>query len=349
MLAQATRNIDCIPLVIDCYADQDTQDLAYAYWRVSNFAWTHLSPLIQFIKCSYQPRYLIYGSGFEQHLNSLHYLANNFEIIGNSALIYQHLNKSPRLFQQLDQCNITYPEIRWALPKTDLSQWLIKPIYSSGGIGIRYANSQFALNQSIYYQRYIRGDNLSVLFIANGQQAKIIGINRQFITKLDSTRPFIFSGIINNICLPIQQQQLLMLWINQLTAVYRLSGLNSLDFILSNHRCYFLELNPRISASMQLYDADLLRLHLQAYYGKLTNIDKINLHKMYQIFYAPQSCMIPKQMNWPENCVDIPVAETLINRGQPLCSVIVSATTIKQIYLQIRRIKQRLFQQLYCS
>ena len=56
-------------------------------------------------------------------------------------------------------------------------------------------------------------------------------------------------------------------WLKQLVPVFALKGLNSLDFIHADDCSYVLEINPRPSASMQLYDEDLLNRHIQACEG----------------------------------------------------------------------------------
>ena len=111
-------------------------------------------------------------------------------------------------------------------------------------------------------------------------------------------------------------------WIGRLTRCYGLYGINSLDFIVTPEHCYVLEINPRPSASMMLYDVNLFPQHIKACRGEIEKVE-INKHlQAYQIIYAPRQFKIPMHMHWPEWSMDRPAANATINSGQPICSII---------------------------
>jgi predicted ATP-grasp superfamily ATP-dependent carboligase len=330
MLAQAARNSGFIPYVIDCYADQDTQQLAENYQKVPSLSWTDLSSVVGYFKQQYGITRLIYGSGFESHSESLVFLAQYFEILGNSLGVFIALQNKRDFFQRLQQLNINHPKVSFSFPKHSDS-WLTKPQDSQGGLNIRWAKKP-AHPTNFYYQRYLKGQSLSVLFLANGKQARIIGFNQQLTTSFDN-QPFVFAGIINHAELSLEQQQTLANWVNKLTQSYGLHGLNSLDFILSENVCYVLEINPRPPASMQLYDSDLLRWHIDSQdLSGFKNLEGLHhSYKAYQILYAQKTIQIPEQMQWSGGCVDLPSAGAIISKGQPICSIIASGEDLAQL------------------
>jgi methenyltetrahydromethanopterin cyclohydrolase len=332
MLVQAARNADIKPYVIDCYADLDTQHLAKCYKQINSLSIADLTPAIKFFK-QLNITQVVYGSGFESYSDSLIFLAQHFKILGNSPETFIALQNKRDFFQRLQQLNINYPEIRFTVPN-GCENWLIKPQHSQGGLNIRWAE-KLAHPTDFYYQRYIQGEPLSVLFIANGKQAQIIGFNQQLTTSFEN-QPFVFAGIINHAELSPTQQQTLVTWVNQLTSAYSLCGLNSLDFMLCDGICYVLEINARPPASMQLYDADLLTAHIHSTdlsgFKNLKGLENSHkTYKAYQIFYAPKQIEISPQIQWPEGCVDLPAIGAIINKEQPICSIIVSGKNLVEL------------------
>jgi uncharacterized protein len=334
MLAQAARNAGLIPCVIDCYGDQDTQRLAVQFFQVESLSIADLMPAIEFFK-QQNVTHLIYGSGFEAHSGSLIFLARYFKILGNLPETFIALQNKRDFFRHLTRLNIHYPEVSFTVPN-DFDGWLIKPEQSQGGVNIRWAEP-LAHPTDFYYQRYIHGKSLSALFLANGQQAEIIGYNQQLVTSF-ATEPFVFAAILNHADLSLKQKQILSQWVNQLTAVYGLKGLNSLDFILADDLCYVLEINARPPASMQLYGENLLMAHIASSSADLSGFKNLKglenrpkLYKAYQIFYAPKPLKIPAHIEWPPGFADIPQNGSLINKNSPVCSMIASGKNLVEL------------------
>ena len=74
LLAQAASVAVFKPLVIDLFADLDTQHYAEDFKQITSLDVLHLKPAVDdFIK-SYQVDKVVYGSGFEHHPESLYYL-----------------------------------------------------------------------------------------------------------------------------------------------------------------------------------------------------------------------------------------------------------------------------------
>ena len=65
LLAQAAQNAGVKPLVIDLYADCDTQGLCADWRQVPSLAQTHLQPALNYFLDLYPVQQAIYGSGFE--------------------------------------------------------------------------------------------------------------------------------------------------------------------------------------------------------------------------------------------------------------------------------------------
>jgi predicted ATP-grasp superfamily ATP-dependent carboligase len=119
-----------------------------------------------------------------------------------------------------------------------------------------------------------------------------------------------------------EQKKLIKGWLKKLVPVFALKGLNSLDFIQAGDKSFVLEINPRPSASMQLYDADLFNRHIKASQGELIDCRLHSGYTGYQIVYAEQDILIPEAFAWPPWCMDLPGFGVMCRKGQPICSII---------------------------
>jgi methenyltetrahydromethanopterin cyclohydrolase len=321
MLAQAAKNAGLKPLVIDLFADLDTQCYAEAFKQIPSLAEKHLKPSVEFFIEHYVVAHVIYGSGFEYYPESLHYLGSRLFVLGNLPDTFVKLHDKPVFFSILDKLNIPYPEVCFYAPDC-ADNWLVKPMQGQGGVGIKRYYPKEPTKSAVYWQKYQAGTQHSVLFLADGQEVQVIGFNTQWTVSLSENQEFFFSGIINSCSLLSGQKERITGWLKKLVPLYALKGLNSLDFIQADDKSLVLEINPRPSASMQLYDADLLNRHMKASQGELTDYRLHSGYTGYQIIYAEQDVLIPEAFAWPPWCMDLPGFGVMCRKEQPICSII---------------------------
>lgn len=321
MLAQAAKNAGLKPLVIDLFADLDTQYYAEAFMRVPSLAEKHLAQAADYFIEHYAVAHIIYGSGFEYYPESLRYLGDRLLVLGNPPDTFINLHDKPAFFSSLDKLNIPHPDVSFCVPAC-ADNWLVKPMQGQGGLGIKRYHPKDPIEPTVYWQKYQAGTQHSVLFLADGQEVQVIGFNTQWTVSLSEAEEFLFSGIINSCDLLNEQKQLITDWLKKLVTVFALKGLNSLDFIQAGETSLVLEINPRPSASMQLYDVDLLNRHIKASQGELTDYCRHTGYTGYQIVYAMQDVMIPDGFEWPDGCMDLPESGVMCRTGQPICSII---------------------------
>ncbi|MGZ8946947.1 MAG: ATP-grasp domain-containing protein [Methylococcaceae bacterium] len=321
MLAQAAKNAGMKPLVIDLFADLDTQHCAEAFKRVPSLAEKYLTPAVDYFIGHYAVAHIIYGSGFEYYPESLRYLDSRLLVLGNLPDTFVKLHDKPAFFSSLDKLNIPHPDVCFSAPAC-ADNWLVKPMQGQGGLGIKRYHPKDDIDPAVYWQKYQAGTQHSVLFLADGTDIQIIGFNTQWVVPLSENQEFLFSGIINSCDLLDKQKKRVTDWLKKLVPEFGLKGLNSLDFIQAGETSLVLEINPRPSASMQLYDVDLLTGHIKASQGELTDYCRHTGYTGYQIVYAMQDVVIPDGFEWPEGCMDLPESGMICRTGQPVCSII---------------------------
>jgi methenyltetrahydromethanopterin cyclohydrolase len=356
MLAQAAQLTGFKPLVIDLFADLDTRLYAVEYQQVSALSIACLAPAVDYFIQHYAVGSIVYGSGFELYPDSLYYLQARLQLLGNSPDTFKRVQNKAEFFAVLTQLNIPYPESVFTPPHNQ-QDWLIKPLQGQGGVGIQHAEKfkQFyfypsqrpfrflkpersSLVSSVYWQKYQQGSAHSVLFLADAHIAQVVGFNTQWTVG----NGFIFSGIFNHCSLAKHHQAEIINWLNKLVPVFKLTGLNSLDFIHQHGQNYALEINARPPASMQLYAADLLPSHLAANLFAPTQTD----YTGYQIIYAPKDLRIPENHVWQNGYHDLPTAGQLCRTGQPICSIIAHQSSPDAVLDELHSLQHSLYRSL---
>jgi methenyltetrahydromethanopterin cyclohydrolase len=322
MLAQLAAYQGYKVLSVDLFADFDTNHYAESALRISSLALDNFHPAIERLLKDYDVRNAVYGSGFEQYPDSLAYLAERFNLVGNDPAVFASVLDKPAFFKLLSDLSIPYPEVSFSRPKLDKG-WLIKPKQGQGGFGIQKLTQAKHDDNAVYWQRYQAGKPHSVLFLADGRDCQIVGFNRQWHVALNNANDYVFAGIMNHTDLCDADKARLTLWVSKLVSALSLKGLNSLDFLCDNHDISILEVNARIPASAQLYGDNLLVRHIQACDGNLLPLKPADEdYTGYQIVYAQTDSFVPEDFVWPETACDIPLSGSRISVGQPICSII---------------------------
>ena len=328
-LASAACAASIPAVVLDVFADMDMRVCATAWSRVGHVqsgidravlleAAERLCPAG---RCSG----LVYGAGFESCPDVLAELAENRELLGNDPRVLGSMASPEQFFAMLEQLGIPYPEISYRRP-VDTHGWLAKRVADSGGGHVRAA--QRIVNESGYYfQREMPGRVMSVLFLANGREARMVGLSEQWTAAVLEERPYSYGGAVSDQWVSRRLRADIGHAINACVAKSGLRGLNSMDFVVDAGEFRVLEINARPTATAELYGSDgeegLFKLHIQACRGTLPRDRKPHYYNSNAqlVVYAEQGLRVPHGFRWPNWCSDLPPAGTRINRGEPLCTV----------------------------
>ncbi|MCQ8105691.1 ATP-grasp domain-containing protein [Methylomonas sp. SURF-2] len=335
MLAQLAVDAGFQVVAIDCYADLDTCRLATETVRVADLAVADIAEAVEALTQKHGLTHAVYGSGFEAHVDSLRYLESRLIVLGNPPTLFMRFQDKPAFFRHLQQLAIPYPDTVFSPPAADQA-WLVKPMRGEGGFAI----SRHCLEQTVdagrfYWQRYLNGQAMSVLFVADHGKIKLFGFNRQWIAE-GHEQPFTFAGIANHAHVSSQNRALLVEWLDGLGKVYPLRGLGSLDFIVKDGQCYMLELNARIPASAQLYGKSVFTAHCLACLGRTVEIGSSEPAGFHTVF-ARNDLLISSGVSWPEWVVDRPADGAFVGKGRPVCSIIAGGNDAQQVEDRLRR------------
>ena len=345
MLAEAAHKAGYQVMVIDHFADLDTRAHAIEVRRAPSLALEHVAPILEDLIGCYGVGRVIYGSGLEYHPETLEYLNSRFTLMGNAPDVFRGLQNKVGFFAALARLKIPFPQVSFTVPDIRC-EWLTKPMQGLGGLGIRRDDAKGSCDEDVYWQKFQPGTPGSVLFLADSRDARIVGFNTQRTVQVSAGLEFAFFGLINHSILSGRQKALISLWLTQCVQIFGLKGLNSLDFIHDGEHVFVLEINPRPSASMQLY-GDLLNLHIEACRGTLP--DTLPGQKGFagfQVVYADAELRIPADLDWPDWARDRPEAGALCRAGQPVCSIEACGREPQEVWAALAARQQQIFKQL---
>jgi predicted ATP-grasp superfamily ATP-dependent carboligase len=333
-------------IVLDAFIDKETRAIAKQTFKLkfNDFAldevyFKHLfSEIFSGINLAEVEGFL-YGSLFDNCPDVLDWVAKRVPVIGNSAEVLK-LVKDFSFFALLDSLNISHPEVQLDFPESP-ERWLSKQIGGCGGLHIQSAHLETSSDfNHTYFQQKLAGTPVSMLFVADGNTTHLIGFNQQ-LTAPTTVLPYRFAGAISNVALQPTARKKFEQAAQKLTGALSLRGICSLDAILDGGDVWALELNPRLSATFNLYE-NLLPLHLEGCVGHSQNISiETNSSHAQLILYADEALAIPEGFVWPSWVADIPTYESCdfdiktgvkISQNMPICSVMASGESAEQAH-----------------
>ena len=267
---------------------------------------------------------LVYGAGFEDDTELLRELARGRRLYGNDVATIRSIKDPLRFFSLLKKWAIPHPDISLTRPD-DTTGWLAKKIGGSGGAHVVAADRIEDAAPSRYYQRFINGKNYSVSFLANRERALIVGLNEPWSIALGDW-PYCYLGAINRVALADHIVKRVQRNLHTIVKATGLVGLNGMDFIVDGDDYFVIEVNPRPSGTLDLYDADcpegLFHWHLQASDGLLPErlFDRTAI-RAHAVVYTMRSLKLDRDVQWPDWCSDIPERGSAFAPRMPVCMV----------------------------
>jgi predicted ATP-grasp superfamily ATP-dependent carboligase len=264
-------------------------------------------------------------------------------VLGNTPEAVRGVRDMQRLASALPPGTLEVPQtLRRGDPLPDYdndgSEWLVKDLALSGGSGVRFwkgTRSQRSLGRQAVLQRYIPGLLYSAAFAADGKDAVLLGITRQYagVPELGA-QGFQWCGNVA----PIEAPELapkVQSAVQALVGTFHLLGLNGIDFISHAGVLYLLEVNPRCGASVELFELaqaiNAFELHVAACQGKLRLPQPLPGGDGRScwgkgILYAGRELKMPDTGGWLARGIhDIPASGEVIPAGVPICTVMGTA------------------------
>jgi uncharacterized protein len=316
---------------------------------------------------------VVYLSNFENHPEAVATLTGGRTLWGNPPGVLRQVRNPFTVAATFRRHGIAVPNVsnvsndsnvsNVSNDSNDSSAWLLKPFSSGGGHGVRDARASRVLPEGFYRQQKVAGTPGSIVFVAAAGKAAPLGLSRQLIgDPRFGAAGYRYCG---SIIAPVHDRQFqngsaLTTAARDLAAIaaaeFELVGLNGIDFIARAGRAYPIEINPRWSASMELFErafgVTLFATHAAACTdGVLSTTPGEHARARGKaIVFARESCVVGNTDSWLANddIRDIPHTGDPIAAGSPVCTVFAEAADsaaceaalavrAERIYVDMRR------------
>lgn len=287
---------------------------------------------------------VVYSANLENFPTEVARLAQGRQLLGNTPDTLAQVRDPLRLAVALQAKGFAFPETispASGLTPNPTRPWLWKPLHGGGGHGVQLWRNGRSPEGGVFQER-LTGLVGSAAFVADGRQAVVLGLTEQLVgRRAFGASGFTYCGNLTPPPLPPDELKSLLrqvrVIVSHLTHTFGLRGLNGLDFIWQGERVWTIEVNPRPSASLELfelvYGLRVFDAHVRSFEGELPDFD---LEKALTqaaaagkaIVYAPTNIRLGDTVHWLSDGIrDVPHSGEFIRRGQPVCTILTRANT----------------------
>ncbi|MCD6363561.1 MAG: ATP-grasp domain-containing protein [Synergistetes bacterium] len=295
----------------------------------------------------YPEEKIIYTSVLENHPAILRRLGER--ILGNEFSVVEVLRPGIKWWELASRLGISIPRVSLTPPSD--GRWLMKPYKSGGGKGINFWKEGMRLKRGYYFQEFIEGESISFLFVANGREFSPVGITKQLIGLQDlGAGGFKWCGNVYPYHVNRIYRDRIEDWVGRLVESTGFKGVGGVDIVIGEKGPYFIEVNPRYTASMELIErstgTSLMIAHISACRGELINLFlRPRGYIAKGIVYAERRLTgFKSERMWERGFRDIPHEDELIPRGRPVCTVFAVGNSIADVLNKLLEEKMWLYE-----
>jgi len=312
---------------------------------------------------------ILLSSGLDDYFNILRELDDLVPILGNSPRIVERVRKKPRFFKELKRLGIEYPETaivksideaKAAAAKIGYPV-LLKPLGGFGraiiGTALNPKEMERVLSFStgkILVQKLIYGLHVSISFLTTTKDVKVLTINEQLLGLrfLFQQEPFGYCGNIVPLRIADSTLKKCKHIAEKIALNFGLQGSNGIDIVISKEGIpYVVEVNPRFQGTLECVERvlgiNLVESHINAcLHGSLPTIkEKTSTFCTRLILYSPKRVLAPGVTLFHE-VRDVPLPESIIEKGEPLCSIIAEGKNRNFSFQKARKLAESVYNML---
>lgn len=316
----------------------------------------------------FSARAAAYVGNLENHPDAVHRLAAGRVLLGNPPDVLERARDPFLLSEVVGATGARTPltlrpsEARCADPNR---RWLRKPMRGGGGSGVRPWRPGEPLGHREIAQEYVEGMPASMVFLADGRTAALLGLSRQLAGNsaedVFGATGFRYAGSLYPLCSPdveprvnptahpsLEDQAAGVA--TAVTAAFGLRGVNGLDLVLRDDELFVLELNPRYPASAELIERatglSIFEAHTDACLGHIPIAGCPRLTPGHEqraavwgkaVLYARDDVVVGDTSCWldDDGIRDIPFPDERIPGGGPVCTVFARGVTHAECHARL--------------
>lgn len=304
--------------------------------------------------------YILIGSGFDDFSESLIPLHESGLLVGseptrmeksrNLSLVSKLM---PNEFQNIPhrQDVRSTEELLQKSEEVDFP-YLIRSSHSGGGSGINFIGRQEDLDKitnrlsktlkqpHLILQQYIRGRDISCSVLSTGTEARAISVQGQLIGLPSAGRncDFVYCGNYHPSGLDSVIEQKIVEIAEILSIQLGLQGSIGFDFVVDeSNAIWLMEVNPRIQGTLEMIEIagniSITEQHVRAANKDLIEDIPTLCPSVKMIVYSRRIGRVPNLSSF-QKIFDKSPAGVLVNRGDPICTVINTGKSRIECYLK---------------
>ncbi|HEX5194591.1 MAG TPA: ATP-grasp domain-containing protein [Solirubrobacteraceae bacterium] len=308
-------------IAIDRFGDVDLRAVAIAATAAGNDALVRRAERVD-------ADAVVYGAGFENRPDLVARLAAGRELLGTPPELLSAVRDPWALDAAVGRAGARVPETRRVAEMPSCAgdgAWLRKPLAGGGGRGVRRWGGG-RLRPTEILQRRADGLSCSAIAIADGRDATVIGVTEQL-----HRGGYRWSGNVSPPRLPPSERIELSARLDAVCGAvaqrFGVRGAFGVDAIWDRRKLWVLEVNPRPTASLELFADGAFGAHVRGARGvslptpgtpSTSGCAKVKL-----VLYADRELRAPDPTWWPAGLVrDVPHRGQPIARGAPVCTLV---------------------------
>ncbi len=348
------------PVTADLFADLDLHRIATA---------TRISPypegLLDWLRAIEPPAWM-YTGGLENYPELVDEMAWIAPLWGNAGDVLKEVRDPFRLAASLRDAGLLFPETCATAEGLPLDgSWLVKSHRSAGGSGVRALVSgeqgarrgeqgEGVASSSVYFQKRVAGVPCSAVYVGNGAGAVRLCLTRQLIGEAWlGASEFRYAGSIGILSVSDVVRSVAGQVGNHIAQQFSLEGLFGIDFVIEGDRVWTIEVNPRLTASVEIVERTMgisaIAAHAAGCGAVAVREDFVantgNVHGK-AILFAKCKVVISERFNawalgesltepWP-SLADVSPANTAIAAGRPVITVFAAGSSENDAEWQLR-------------
>ncbi len=328
--AASARRAGIEPYAIDLFADVDTQRLC----ECVRCRFDEYPEGLFRLAANAPPMPWMYTGGLENYPDLITKLATERPLWGNPADVLNVVRDPFALSRTVTELGFATPKIlagdnAMSLP----GRWLQKPRCGSGGHGIRFVKDGETISDPsrCVLQEHVPGPAMSAIYVSNDTDCELVGVTEQLVGEpWLHAKPFAYAGNIGPLDGNEALQQKLTTLGTRLAQRTGLIGVWGIDFILNNDTPFVIEVNPRYTASVEVFELASSFRAFDWLRWIFANEPKPTQHTVptqcvgKAIYYAPRRFTVPTP--FAQSCfADVPPPGSIIEAGQPVVTLFTTA------------------------
>ena len=312
---------------------------------------------------------ILLSSGLDDFFDALHELNDLVPILGNSPEVIERVRKKPGFFKELKRLGIAHPKTE-SVKNVDEAKAaaaeigypvVVKPIRGFGGLGIRTVQNSNEIERAFFevslvskdvlVQKFINGIHASVSFLVTDKDVEVLSLNEQLLGLrfLFQQEPFGYCGNIVPLHFANPILESCKRITEKISSHFGLKGSNGIDLVISKEGTpYVMEVNPRFQGTLECVERvlgmNLVKSHIDAcLHDSLPTLkEKTSNFCTRLVLYAPERIVAPDLTVFPE-VRDIPLPGAIIEKREPLCSIITAGKNRKLSFEKAKKLAQSIY------